>query len=128
MDEPQIIKTPGGEELVVLSRKEYDALIGALAEAEEELADIAVLDQRLAELEGRGRNELPEEVSAMLLDGQTLLRALMKWRSLSFDDLVARSGLDRGAVGLIESAEQRPTAEQAERLAKSLQIPPTWLD
>ena len=39
MDEPQIIKSPGYDELVVLPRGKYDALIEALAEAVEELAD-----------------------------------------------------------------------------------------
>ena len=39
MDEPQIIKSAGGDELVVPPRGEYGALVEALAEAVEELAD-----------------------------------------------------------------------------------------
>ena len=30
---PQIIKSPSGDELVVLSRADYDAMVAALAEA-----------------------------------------------------------------------------------------------
>ena len=50
MDEPQIIKSPSGDVHVVLPRQQYDALVNALAEAEEELADIATLDARKAEM------------------------------------------------------------------------------
>jgi hypothetical protein len=70
----QIIVTPNGEELVVLSRAEYDALVAAAAAAEEEAADIAMYDARKADLvEGRSF-VLPLEISAAVLRGDTLLK------------------------------------------------------
>ncbi len=78
MDDPQIVKTPSGEKLVVLSRHEYDAMVQALADAEEELADIATLDQRLTELAVDPDAKLPSDVSAMILDGHVRLRAVRK--------------------------------------------------
>ena len=46
MNEPQIIRTAAGEELVVLSRAEYDALVAAADEATEDEEDIAIYDAR----------------------------------------------------------------------------------
>jgi hypothetical protein len=49
MTEPQIIRTPSGEELVVLTRADYDALLAA-AEMHEDLGDVAIYDARKADL------------------------------------------------------------------------------
>ena len=87
MTNPQIIKTPGGEELVVLPRAEYEALVAAAAEAEEDDADALVYDARKAAL-GVGLDaRLPPEVSTAILRGDSLLRALRKWRGLTQIDL-----------------------------------------
>ena len=48
MGRPQIITASNGEELVVLTRAEYELLV----DAAEELADIAALDAAKADLEG----------------------------------------------------------------------------
>jgi PHD/YefM family antitoxin component YafN of YafNO toxin-antitoxin module len=48
MGRPQIITASNGEELIVLTRPEYEALL----EAAEELADIAALDAALSDVEG----------------------------------------------------------------------------
>jgi len=61
MGRPQIITASNGEELVVLTRPEYEALL----EAAEELADIAALDTALSDVEGS--KPLTAEESAELL-------------------------------------------------------------
>jgi PHD/YefM family antitoxin component YafN of YafNO toxin-antitoxin module len=61
MGRPQIITASNGEELVVLTRPEYEALL----EAAEELADIAALDAALSDVEGS--KPLTAEESAELL-------------------------------------------------------------
>ena len=48
MGKPQIITASNGEELVVLTRPEYEALL----EAAEELADIAALDAAMSDVDG----------------------------------------------------------------------------
>lgn len=47
MGKPQIITASNGEELVVLTRPEYEALL----EAAEELADIAALDAAMSDID-----------------------------------------------------------------------------
>ena len=50
MSPPQIIRTPNGEELVVLPRAEYEALVERAAHDDEDAEDVAVYDARKAEL------------------------------------------------------------------------------
>ena len=50
MVEYQIITTPAGEELVVISKAEFDALLERLADAAEDAADVAIYDARMSEL------------------------------------------------------------------------------
>ncbi len=42
--------TPGGEEMVILPRAEYDALADLAADAEEDAADAAIYAERMAAL------------------------------------------------------------------------------
>ena len=48
MDEPQIIRTPSGDEMVIIPRAEYEALIAAAHREDED--DVAVYDARKAAL------------------------------------------------------------------------------
>jgi hypothetical protein len=54
MSKPQIIRTPGGEELVVLPRAEYEALIERADHDAEDAEDVAIDDARKAELVAGG--------------------------------------------------------------------------
>ena len=98
--EPQIIRTESGEELVILSRAHYEALIG---DADEDAADAALYLARKADL-ADGRSEiLPPEVSAALLKGDRLLKALRRWRGLTQVELAVRTGLAQGYLSEIET-------------------------
>lgn len=59
MGNVQIIRTPSGEELVVLPRADYEALLAAAAEGDEDADDVALYDARKAELTtGEGSSQL----------------------------------------------------------------------
>ncbi len=75
MTEPQIIRTPGGEELVVLPRAEYVALLERADHEAEDADDIAIYDARKAEL-AAGDVVLPPEISPALLRGDTPLQPI----------------------------------------------------
>ncbi len=123
----QIIVTPNGEELVILPRAEYDALVEAAAEAEEEAADIAMYDARKADLfEGRAF-VLPLEVTAATLRGDTLLKALRKWRGKSQTDLANATGLGQGYLSDLEAGRRRGTEETLAKIAGALDIDQLWL-
>jgi hypothetical protein len=121
----QIIKTPSGEELVVLSKAEYEALLHALAEAEEDLADIAAYDA--AKADPLGSDALPAEVSRHILDGTGLLKALRLWRQKGQVDLAKEAGISQGVLSDLESRKRKLTPEVSERLAAALGVPLHWL-
>ena len=107
MGKVQIIRTPSGEELVVLPRADYDALVAGVQsigadDDDEDAADIAVFDERMAELRSNRDAALPAEVSQAMLRGATLVQALRKWRGVKQQDLAAKAELAQGYLSDIE--------------------------
>jgi DNA-binding XRE family transcriptional regulator len=127
MTKPQTITTPSGEELVVLSRGDYDALVRAAEEAREDAADAAVFDARMAELQAGRDARLPAEVSASMLRGLTLIKALRKWRGLKQREVAQRSGIAQGFLSDIESGRRVGSRETLEKIAQALEAPLAWL-
>lgn len=127
MTKLQTITTPNGEELVVLPRGDYDALVRAAEEAREDAADAAVFDARMAELQAGRDARLPPEVSASMLRGFTLVKALRKWRGLKQRELARRSGIAQGFLSDIESGRRVGSRETLEKIAAALEAPLAWL-
>ena len=65
MTEPQFILSPLGEELVILSKAVYDALIRAPILVDEDDADVSVFDERIVELFSGCDDGQHERVSEM---------------------------------------------------------------
>ena len=96
-------------------------------EDEEEAADVAIYDARKAELVNDPNALLPEKVSAMLLGGDRLLKALRRWRAMTQTELAARTGLGQGYLSDLESGRRQGTEETLATIAKALDVPPSWL-
>lgn len=124
---PQIIKTPGGEELVVLPRAEYEALVAAAAEAEEDAADIAIYDQRKTDLASGHDTRLPSEVCARVLQGDRLIRALREWRGMSLAQLAHETQVDEADLSDLESGRQLGAPETLRAISEALKIDPAWI-
>ena len=122
---PQIIRTDNGEELVVLTRQQYDALIGA--DVDEDAADAALYRQRKAELEAGRDAILPTEVSAALMRGERLLKALRRWRGTTQQELATATGLAQGYLSEIENGAKAGSDDALSRIAAALDVPQGWL-
>jgi hypothetical protein len=124
MSAPQIIRTPSGEELVVLPLAEYEAL---LADHEAEDADdVAIYDARKAEL-AAGGVVLPPEVSAAVLRGESRLKAIRNWRDETQLHLNFKTGIGQGYLSDLESGRRTGTPETIAKLAQALNVPVEWL-
>jgi hypothetical protein len=124
MSGPQIIRTPGGEELVVLPRAEYEALLLERAENEvEDADDIAIYDARKA----AGGGVLPPEVSAAILRGESRLKAIRNWRGETQLHLSFKTGIGQGYLSDLESGRRTGTPETIAKLAQALSVPVEWL-
>jgi DNA-binding XRE family transcriptional regulator len=125
MNGPQIIKTPKGEEMVVLPKAEYDALLSQLDELEEDADDRVIYDGRKAEL--GAVPPLPSDVSSAMLQGDRLLKALREWKGMTQSSLAKSSGVSQGFLSDIESGKRVASADTLARIANALELPEAWL-
>jgi DNA-binding XRE family transcriptional regulator len=126
MSAPQIIRTPSGEELVVLPRAEYEALLERVDHEAEDAEDVAIYDARKAELAAGGA-VLPPEVSAAILRGDSRLKAIRNWRDQTQTYLNLKTGISQGYLSDLESGRRTGTAETLAKLAQVLDVPVEWL-
>lgn len=126
MSEPQIIRTPGGEELVLLPRADYEALLARADQAAEDADDIAIYDARKAEL-AAGGDVLPPEVSAAMLRGDSRLKAIRNWRGETQVQLSFVTGIGQGYLSDLENGRRAGTPETLAKLAQALDVPVGWL-
>ncbi len=131
MTAPQIIRSPSGEELVVLSRAEYEALRSRVDHASdqedaEDAEDLAIYDARKAELTSSNAM-LPPEVSAAILRGDTRLKAIRRWRGHKQRLLTSKTGIGQGYLSDLETGRRTGTPETIAKLAQALDVPVEWL-
>ncbi len=126
MSAPQIIRTPGGEELVVLPRAEYEALLERADHDAEDADDVAIYDARKAELAAGGA-VLPPEASAAILRGESRLKAIRNWRDETQLHLSFKTRIGQGYLSDLESGRRTGTPETIKKLAEALDVPVAWL-
>jgi DNA-binding transcriptional regulator YiaG len=125
---PQFITTPSGDELVVIARADYDAMIAAIGDAEEDAADAAVYDARKVALTRGADSALPAEVSDAMLRGASLRTALRKWRGLTQNELAGRLDMSQGYLSDLESGRRKGAPETLQALARALDAPRAWFE
>ena len=126
MNTPQIIRTASGEELIVLPRAEYEALVVGFSQESEDAEDVAIYDARKAELKAGGV-VLPAAVSAAMLRGESRLKAIRRWRDMTQLQIESKTNIGQGYLSDLESGRRTGTAETIAKLAKVLKVPAAWL-
>lgn len=121
----QVITSPAGEEMVVISKKEFDDAMARIEEALEDADDEAIYDARKAEL--AEESKLPAAVSMSILGGDSPLRALRKYKGLSQINLAERAGVAQGYLSDLESGRRKLTEASIESLSTALDVPAAWL-
>jgi hypothetical protein len=126
MTEPQIIRTPSGDEMVIIPRAETEALVAAAQD--EDRDDAAIYDARKAELAAGRSGLLPAPVSEAMLKGDSLLRALRRWREITPSELAEKAEVGQGYLSDLESRRRTGAPETLRRLAQALDVPPQWFE
>lgn len=126
MTDVQIIRTAAGEELVVIPKVDYDALVAAAGDFDEDAADIAMYDARKAELTGQD-DHLPLELSDLMLRGQSRLKAIRNWRGLAQQDVATKAGVAQGYLSDLENGRKSGSADTLASLGRVLDVPLKWL-
>jgi DNA-binding XRE family transcriptional regulator len=122
MGKSQIIHTDG-EDLVVIPRSDYEALLARAGdEASEDAATariIAATDAKIA----RGEDvALPAAVWAAIESGEHPVRAIRKYRGLTQMDVAKEAGLRQGYIADIEAGRKRGSASSLKAIAAALAV------
>src|SRR5215207_9959088 len=102
MNKPQTIQTPSGEEMVVLSRAEYDALVSAT----EDLEDILAAERSLARIAAGEEELITDAEMSDYLDAPTPLAFWRKKRGLTQAALAERVGVTQAYLSEIENGKK----------------------
>lgn len=115
----KLITTPGGEELVLLPKDEYERLV----EAAEDLADIAAYDEAMRKL-AAGEDELiPSEiVDRLLFSDESPVRVWRDHRGLTVKELAEAAGISASYLSQIETGSREGTLETMARIARALRV------
>ncbi len=114
----QIITSPGGERLVLLSEADFEALVAA-AEDNADRAAVAEFRRKLA----AGEEELiPATVAERLFAGESRVRVWREYRGLSGAALAKQAGLAQAYLSQIETGVREGTVETYGKLAAALGV------
>jgi ribosome-binding protein aMBF1 (putative translation factor) len=108
-------KSPKGDDIVILSRKEYDRLLAA---ADEDVIDAAMAKKAIA----RNEETLGEAEVDELLAARTPLAFWRKKRGLTQTDLAKAAGIAQGFLSEIESGLKTGDVTVLQRIAIALEI------
>src|SRR2546430_17711856 len=78
----QFIHTPGGDDLAVLPRTEYDRLVTLAAEAQEDAAASRIVRNSTRALKEGREVVLPKAVADRLANGDNAVRGIREWRRM----------------------------------------------
>jgi len=127
MGTPQVITTEGGEELIVLTRRDYDALLAQAGDEEaEDRMTVRLIEESEAAI-ARGEDVLlPLEVWRALEKGGSRVKVLREYRGLTASELAQRAGLSVQDLINIETGREAPD-DILRALAHELAVPLTVL-
>lgn len=109
-------KTPAGEEIVILSRAEYDALIDARDDRE----DAKSAREAVARIEAGTETLIPDEDMDAYLAAPTPLAFWRKKRGLTQSALSSATGLAQGFLSEIESGKKTGDVATLRKIASAL--------
>jgi mRNA interferase RelE/StbE len=121
---PQFIKTES-EELVVLPRRDYEALVKRAKGTKSEDEGIArVVARSDAALAAGSEIELPSSVAEAIARGDSALRVVREWRGLSQTSLgEMKTKVGQSTISALENGTRRGTAAVWKQLAAVLRVP-----
>ena len=118
MPHPQYIETPGGEDMVILPRKEYEQL----CEAVEEIDDVRAYDATRRRLSAGKDEIIPGEFADRILDGENPVRIWREYRGLSIKALAEKAEISAAYLSQIESGVREGSVRTMKALAMALNL------
>jgi DNA-binding XRE family transcriptional regulator len=123
MGKLQIIHT-NGEDLVVIARSDYEALLARAGdEASEDAMTARIITATDAKI-ARGEDvALPAPVWAAIESGEHPIRSIRKYRGLTQIEIAKRARLRQSYIADIEAGKKRGSAASLKAIAAALDVP-----
>jgi ribosome-binding protein aMBF1 (putative translation factor) len=118
----QFIRTPGGDDLAVLPRGEYDRLVTLAAEAEEDTAASRVVRGSMRALKEGRDVALPKAVVDRLANGENVVRVVREWRDMLQGELAVAVGISQNYLSEVETGRRKGPADLQKKLARALGV------
>src|SRR6202158_3018630 len=119
----QFIHTPGGDDLAVLPRIEYDRLVSLAAEAQEDGGASRVSRNSPRALKEGREVALPKAVADRLANGNNAVRVIREWRDMIQGELAVAVGISQNYLSEIETGRRKGPAGLQEKFARALGVP-----
>jgi DNA-binding XRE family transcriptional regulator len=115
-------KKTGKGEVAILPRKEYEALVAKVAEADE--------DEGTARLVARARREIAEgaavipfDVVNRIAEGEHPVRVIREWRDMTQLRLAQKADIGQGYISDLENGRRKGTVAALKEIARVLDVP-----
>jgi DNA-binding XRE family transcriptional regulator len=115
---PVMTKSPKGDEIVILSRAEYDRLI----EAGEDAKDARTARRVIGEIDSGVETVLSESELDEFLNAKSPLAFWREKRGVTQANLAKATGIAQGFLSEIESGKKPGTPETLKKIAQALNI------
>jgi DNA-binding XRE family transcriptional regulator len=117
MNKPQFIKTDSGEELVVLSRRDYDSMRARLGDEEaEDAMSVRILKERAGDV------AFPLAVWDEIDAAPSPVRPLRRWRKLTQQQLATKAGISQGYLSEVEAGKKTGDVATLRAIAAALGV------
>ncbi|HWL18757.1 MAG TPA: helix-turn-helix transcriptional regulator [Bradyrhizobium sp.] len=115
---PVMTKSPNGDEIVILSRDEYDRLIAA----DEDMKDAKTARRIIEQIASGEETVLSEPELDEFLKAKTPLSFWRKKRRMTQADLAKAADIAQGFISEIESGQKPGTPATLKKIAQALNI------
>jgi ribosome-binding protein aMBF1 (putative translation factor) len=119
----QFIHTPGGDDLAVLPRNEYDRLVALAAELQEDASASRIVRNSMRALKEGRDVVLPKSVADRFANGDNAVRVIREWRGMIQGKLAAAVGISQNYLSEIETGRRKGPAELQKKFARALGVP-----
>jgi DNA-binding XRE family transcriptional regulator len=119
----QFIHTPGGDDLAVLPRSDYDRLVALAAEAQEDASASRIVRNSTRALKEGREVVLPKAVVDRLANGDNPVRVIREWRDMIQGELAVAVGISQNYLSEIETGRRKGPAELQKKFAHALGVP-----
>jgi DNA-binding XRE family transcriptional regulator len=114
----QIIKTPAGDDLVILPRSDYERLV----ERAEDRGDATAAQEMLRRIQAGEEEVFPAEIANRLLDGENPLKVFREFRGLTQVQLAEKCSTSKIYISQLERGQRRGSLTLLRKLANVLRV------